>query len=271
MRLTDTHCHLYFRQYQADLDQVLSRAEGAGIDRILVPGVDLETSQQAVELAESQPKVYCGVGVHPNSGLSWTAGTRDALRELSSHPKVVAVGEIGLDYYRQQAPPDLQKRILGEQLELAADIGKPVILHVRNRSEQDRQCLDDLLDLLEEWTPKYSGTGGVKPLPGVIHSFSGNVAESGRAVRLGFYLGIVGFVTYQNAETIREVIRDNGISRLLVETDGPFIAPHPYRGKRNEPAHVRYIVDKISEITGLPGEQVAAQTTANADSLFKWE
>lgn len=271
MRLTDTHCHLYFRQYQNDLDEVIQRAIDAGVERILVPGVDLETSREAIRLAEEYQNIFCAVGIHPNSANSWDENSLDQLEELAAHPRVVAVGEIGLDYYREQAPQQLQDRILREQLDLAANNKLPVILHVRNKSELDRRCIADLLDRLENWTAEDFKSEGPGSRPGVVHSFSGNVEESSRTIQAGFMIGIVGFVTFKNAEMTREVVLQSGVENLLVETDGPFIAPDPFRGRRNEPAHVRYIVDKISEVTGLTPEQAAAQTAENAGILFRWE
>ena len=272
MRLTDTHCHLYFKNYQGDLEQVIDRAKQAGIERILVPAIDLATSRDVIGLIEKYDLIYGAVGVHPNSAASWDSKTILELKSLAAHPKVVALGEIGLDYYRDRSPRDHQKEILRDQLELASEVGLPVILHVRNTNETDRSCLDDLLTILEDWLSVLDKSNTHKNYqPGVIHSFSGNVEESQRAIKAGFYLGIVGFVTFKNAESIRDVIRESGLSRLLVETDGPFITPHPFRGKRNEPAHVGYIVDKISEVTGITKEQAAEKTAANAGILFKWE
>ncbi len=272
MRLTDTHCHLYFTNYREDLNAVLDRAREAGLERILVPAIDIQSSREVIELIEEHDLLYGAVGIHPNSASSWDSGTRSELESLASHPKIVAIGEIGLDYYRDRSPRVQQIKIFTDQLELASEIGLPVILHVRNKTEADRTCLDDLLTTLENWLsnnldPSRSGESS----PGVIHSFSGNVKESRRAIKAGFYLGIVGFVTYKNADTIRDVISSCGLSHLLIETDGPFLTPHPFRGKRNEPAHVSYIVDKISEVTGITKELVAVQTSANAGHLFKWE
>ena len=272
MVLTDTHCHLNFDHYQADLEEVLERSRKAGLERILVPAIDLESSRKILSLVESDPMLYAAVGVHPNSGSSWNKDTLPALRELADHPKVKAIGEIGLDYYRDRTPRDQQKTILQQQLDLAQACKLPVILHVRNRSEEDRTCIQDLLEILQSWVES------VKPsfkqrthLPGVIHSFSGNTQESKKALGLGFYLGVTGPVTYKNAETMREVVKAAPLEKLLIETDGPFLSPQAKRGKRNEPAHVCYIVDKISEVIGESIERVAAQTTANASALFMWE
>lgn len=272
MVLTDTHCHLNFDRYQADLDAVLDRARSAGLQRILVPGIDLASSTAILSLIERDDLLYGAVGVHPNSGTSWKQETLAGIRKLADHPRVVAIGEIGLDYYRDRTPQDLQREVLSQQLELALELNLPVILHVRNKSTQDRSCMEDLLAILENWVasarPAFSERSHK---PGVIHSFSGNVQESKRALELGFYLGITGPVTYPNASSMREVVRTAPLERLLIETDGPFLSPQAKRGKRNEPAHVCYIVDKISEIIRQPVRQVARQTTANAAALFMWE
>lgn len=272
MNLTDTHCHLNFKTYRNDLQNVLSRAEANGLKRILVPAIDLETSREVLSLADTHEILYAAVGVHPNSTQTWNSTSAGELESLASHPKVVAIGEIGLDYYRDRAPKSSQIKILKKQLQIALSKKLPVILHVRNKTEDDRTCIRDLLTVLEEWLKD------ADPLPqefwgrpGVIHSFSGNLEESKQALQLGFYIGITGFVTFKKSDTIREVVHKTPLSKLLIETDGPFITPHPFRGKRNEPAHVRYIVDKISEITGNPQEFVADQTTANAVCLFQWE
>ena len=272
MRLTDTHCHLYFKNYREDLEEVIERARQVGVERILVPAIDLQSCREVIDLIEKYDMLYGAVGVHPNSAASWDPGTRNELKSMAAHPKVVALGEIGLDYYRDRSPRDHQKKILIDQLELASETGLPVILHVRNTTETDRACLEDLLAMLEDWLLlRNDPIRNNNSPPGVIHSFSGNLEESQRAIRAGFYLGIVGFVTFKNGDSIRDVISECGLSHLLVETDGPFITPHPFRGKRNEPAHVSYIIDKISEVTGISKELAAAQTAANAGNLFKWE
>jgi TatD DNase family protein len=271
VKLTDTHCHLNFDAYHDDLPEVLKRAEQRGIQRVLAPGIDLETSQEVIQIAEQYPMVYAGVGVHPNRAGSWRAGTAEKLKKLILHPKVVVVGEIGLDYYRDIASKQIQKKILQEQLKIARDQGVPVVLHVRNQSERDRSCIMDLLDLLQDWIKSEIPELEDDQRSGVIHSFSGNLSESQRALELGFFIGITGAITFKKAEDMRQVTSETPLEKLLVETDGPFITPHPFRGKRNEPAHIRYIIDKISEITGLDPVQVAEQTSENAGQLFGWE
>jgi TatD DNase family protein len=269
VRLTDTHCHLYFQNYRDDLQEVLDRARSAGVVRILVPAIDLESCKKTIKLAESDPILFGAVGVHPNSGLSWSDSTLDELRAYIGHPRIVAVGEIGLDYYRDRTPHKLQKQILEQQLILASKNDLPVVLHVRNRSEDDRRCMADLLTILDNWLRGEEGQAD--RAPGVIHSFSGNTQEAERAQEMGFLIGITGPVTYKNAHGMREVVREMDIKKLLIETDGPFLSPQERRGKRNEPAHVSYIIDKISEIRGMPAEELAAQTAENAADVFKWE
>jgi TatD DNase family protein len=271
VKLTDTHCHLNFRNYRNDLPQVITRAESNGIQRILAPGIDLTSSHDVIRIADENPNVYAAAGVHPNSALTWGDSSGENLVRLLSHPKVVAVGEIGLDYYRDRAPKDVQKEILKRQLDIASRHELPVILHVRNKSESDRACIEDLLSILQNWLGTLEHRKKKEYRPGVIHSFSGNLSECKKALDEGFYIGITGAVTYKNADTLRDVVHQTTLDRLLVETDGPFITPHPFRGKRNEPAHVRYIVDKIGAIKGMDPEQISGQTSLNADALFGWE
>ena len=272
MNLADTHCHLNFKDYTQDLPGILDRARAAGISRILVPAIDLKSSGDILDLVESDPILFAAVGIHPNSGTTWDSTTIVSLRELANHPQVVAIGEIGLDYYRDRTPRELQKKILKEQLSLALEMDLPAILHVRNGSEEDRSCVEDLLSILEDWTAaRESHLSKRNHPPGVVHSFSGNTEESKRALKAGFYIGITGPVTFKKADQLRDVVKETEISRLLVETDGPFLTPQPFRGKRNEPAHVRYIIDKISEIKGLTFEETARQTADNAAIVFQWE
>jgi TatD DNase family protein len=272
VNLTDTHCHLNLNEYLDDLPEIVDRAHAAGLYRILIPAIDLASSRDVLSLAASDPILFAAVGVHPNSGSSWEEGTLDSLRELAHQSGVVAVGEIGLDYYHDSTPRDLQKEILLKQLGLASELDLPVILHVRNKNEEDRSCIEDLLSILEDWTEKeeVSFAGSGQP-PGVIHSFSGNYQEGQRALAAGFYIGITGPVTFKNGAQLREVVKATDISKLLVETDGPYLAPEPFRGKRNEPAHVRYIIDKISEVKGLSFDETARQTAENAVCVFQWE
>ncbi|HIE57195.1 MAG TPA: TatD family deoxyribonuclease [Anaerolineales bacterium] len=257
--MTDTHCHLYFRDYETERDAVLARAWSAGVERILIPGIDLPTSQAALELAESAPQIFAAVGVHPNDASTWDERSLEFLEVMAAHPKVVAIGEIGLDYYRDRAPRDLQQRVLREQVALAGRLNLPVVIHTRNASPDERSCMADTLQILAET--------GVR---GVLHSFSGNLSEAEQTLALGFYIGITGPVTFKKAHELRQVVAAVPLTRLLIETDSPFLTPHPYRGRRNEPAHVRFVAEKIAEVYHQPLTVVADATTQNARRLFQW-
>jgi TatD DNase family protein len=260
----DTHCHLNFDSFENDRQEVLERARQAAVRRILNPGVDLASSRAAVELAQSNEQVYAAVGVHPNDALSWNEGTIDALEELAEHPKVVAIGEIGLDYYRERAPRDLQMEIFGQQLLLAERVGLPVVIH-------NREATADILGMLEEWQMGLMATSPMlADRPGVLHSYSDNEANAMQAIDLNFFIGITGPVTFHNAPELQHVVTALPIERLLTETDAPFLTPHPHRGKRNEPAYVRIITEKIAQLRELPVEIVAEITENNAGRLFNW-
>lgn len=257
--LVDTHCHLDFDRFDRDRDEVVRRADEAGVTRIIIPGLDLLTSRQAAALAERYEGVYAAVGVHPNSVKEAYRGpeTLAALQELARHPKVVAVGEIGLDYYRDRTPPGEQMVALWAQLQLAADIGKPVVFH-------NRDAAADTIITLARWRDDHPNAP-----TGVLHSFSGTWDDAQRALAMGFYLGFTGPITYEKADRMREVAANAPADRILIETDSPFLTPHPFRGKRNEPAYVCYVAEKLAEVRGESLESVAEQTTANAVALFK--
>jgi TatD DNase family protein len=262
--LIDTHCHLDFDAFVADREEVLSRALESGVERILNPGIDLKSSREAVHLADTYPQVFAAVGIHPNSAQNWDENTLDELRDLASHPKVVAIGEIGLDYYRDYTPHDLQQSVFRRQLGLAAELDLPVVIH-------NRQSTTDLLRILADWCAALGEPrSSLRKRPGVLHSFSEAYTAAQEALALNFFIGFTGPVTFSNAGELRETAAEVPLDRLLVETDAPFLTPHPKRGKRNEPAYVRFVAEKISEIKKLPFELVAATTSANADRLFNW-
>jgi TatD DNase family protein len=262
--LTDTHCHLDFQLFDEDREEVLARAVKAGINFILNPGIDLASSRAAVVLAEAYPQVYAAVGVHPNDSLTWDTGTLDELRELISHPKVVAVGEIGLDYYRDRAPRDLQQRVFRQQLTLAGESGLPVVIH-------NRSATSDILGMLSEWHAELQKAGSpLAERPGVLHSFAEDSEAARLALDLKFCIGITGPVTFRNAPKLRQTVASLPLDRVLIETDSPFLTPHPHRGERNEPAYVRFVAEKIAELHEQSPEAVAVVTGANADRLFRW-
>lgn len=265
--MVDTHCHLNFDLYNEDRDQVVERARQAGVERIVNPGVDLETSLSAVQLSERYPQVYAAVGVHPNDISDWTGSSLDRIKQLAANPKVVAIGEIGLDYYRHETPPDLQKLVFRQQLDLAAQTGLPVIIHSRNSTTEDQQATQDILEILATWQ---ANQPGLRPPFGVLHSFSAGLDSARQAIQMNFLIGITGPVTFRNAPELRQVVAGLPLDALLIETDAPFLTPHPHRGKRNEPGLVKLIAEKIAEIHNLPFEEVADITKANAGRLFNW-
>jgi TatD DNase family protein len=264
LTLADTHCHLDFERFDADRDRVIERAEKQGLSRILVPGIDLESSRAAVHLAERNEMIFAAVGVHPNQGSGWTTDTRKYLVELADHPKVVAIGEIGLDFYRDWTPQSLQWKIFREQLEIAAEVGLPVVIH-------NREAHEAVIPALIAWQQQLEDDGlELASKPGVLHSYSGNIKQADPVLKAGYYLGITGPVTFKNASEIQEVARRIPNRRLLIETDAPYLTPHPYRGKRNEPSYVYYVAEKIAEIRGISPKQVGKLTGDNAKNLFRW-
>lgn len=259
--LADTHCHLMVDEFEDDRQAVLDRARQAGVQILVIPGIDLGSSRQAVCLAEANQGVYAAVGIHPQAAETFGPESLDRLRELASSDKVVAVGEIGLDYYRDAASPSLQRRAFKAQLDLAAELSLPVIVH-------QRDSLDDVLRILERWQAGLIGS--LTGRAGVLHAFSGDAAAAGRATSLGFYLGIGGVVTFRNAHALKSLIPDLSLARLVTETDSPYLAPHPHRGRRNEPAYTRLVAEELSALLGVPYSVIAHETFKNASTLFGW-
>ena len=273
--LTDTHCHLDFNKFDQDRESVIERALQTGVTRILVPALDLESSRSAIELAETHPSVYAAVGFHPTDLDKFSEQTFEEVQKLASHAKVVAVGEIGIDYYwvKEHEKRAFQLEVLRRQLAWAASIQKPVVVHMREEDDAwFGQASADLLNILSEWHRELKAMN--HPLagkPGVLHSFNGDLATAQKAMAMNFYIGVTGPVTYKNAEEKRNIIKQIPLSKLLIETDAPFLTPVPHRGKRNEPEFVIYIADKIAQLHGTTREQVAEITARNAAHLFGWE
>ena len=259
--LIDTHAHLDFSKYDADRPAVIGRARAAGVAAMVNVGTDLVSSRRAVDLAEEYEAVYAAVGLHPHGAKALDGATLGELRELAQRPKVVAVGEIGLDYYRNLSPRDAQRRAFQAQLAWAAKLGKPVIIH-------DRDAHDEILQALSKWAAGLENSTLTGRL-GVLHTFSGDLEMAQKAIDLGFYISISGPVTYRNARQLPEIVRALPLDRLLVETDCPFLAPEPYRGKRNEPAYTRLVAERIAKLKGIPFDDLARATTANARRLFE--
>ena len=256
LSLIDTHCHLNFHHYQSDFDEVMGRAAANGVERVIVPATDLKSCGPIIQLAESWPGIYAAVGIHPNSADDFD-GAR--MREWAAHERVIAIGEIGLDYYWDKRPKSIQRRVFEQQLDLAGELELPVIIHSREAGE-------DVLAALTSWLPSLPTS--LRGRPGVLHSFSGAPVIAERALSLGFYLGFTGPITFKKAKDLRTLAKDLPRDRLLIETDGPFLTPHPRRGRRNEPAYARYVNQKLAELHGLSEAEMGRQTTANAERLF---
>lgn len=260
-KLADTHCHLYFNLFEEDLPEVINRAQACGIENILLPGIDLETSEQAIRLSEQFPGIFAAVGVHPNDTKDWGNGTLDRLTQLARHPRVLAIGEIGLDFYRDRSPVHTQTLALKDQLALAAKFNKPVILHSRASESA-------LLPILLEWHSQLHGQFFNNP--GILHSFEGSLEQAKMAIDHHFMIGIGGPVTYKNATDKQILATKLPLSHIVLETDAPFLTPHPFRGQRNEPARILEIAKKIAELRRISLDEVALTTTKNADQLLGW-
>jgi TatD DNase family protein len=274
MMLTDTHCHLDLNKFDEDREAVIQRAIEAGVTRILIPALDAESSAAAIRLAEQYPNIYAAVGFHPTDLQRFSEKGFEDIKAFAAHSKVVAIGEIGIDYYwvAEGAERAFQIETLRRQLEFAASVNKPVVIHMREENDAwFGQASIELLQILREWhTALKARSHPLAKKPGVLHSFNGNLETAQKAIDLNFLIGVTGPVTYKNAEEKRKIIKQLPLTQLLIETDAPFLTPVPHRGKRNEPAFVAYIADKIAEIHMTTREQVAQVTAANAAQLFGW-
>ncbi|TBL69008.1 TatD family hydrolase [Paenibacillus thalictri] len=251
--LTDTHTHLNAHQFDEDRHEVIQRAIENGISRIINVGFNRETIPSSIELAERYDFIYSTVGWHPTDAVDMQDGDLEWIESLCSHPKVVAIGEIGLDYYWDTSPKDVQDRVFREQVRLARKVGKPIVIH-------NRDAHQDIIRVLKE--EKASEVGGV------MHCFSGSWETAKQCLDMNFYISFGGPITYKNAKQPKEVLAQVPMDRLLVETDAPYLTPHPYRGKRNETGYVRLVAEAAAEIKGLDLEELASITTANAIKLF---
>ena len=251
--LFDTHAHYDDESFDADRDAVLTALPEQGVGLILNPGCDVESSRKAVRYAAAYPHVYAAVGIHPENCGGCTAGDLDAIRALAQLPKTVAIGEIGLDYYWAENPPrDFQQQVLRQQLALARELALPVIIH-------DREAHADTLAIVREFP-------GVT---GVFHCFSGSPEMARELLKMGWYLGFDGPVTYKNARRAPEVAAVTPLDRMLIETDSPYMTPVPYRGQRNDSSYVRLVAEKLAEWKGVTPEEMARVTTENGKRLFR--
>lgn len=240
-------------QFVDDLDAVLAQAREDGITRIIIPAVDVATAHKAIQIAENNSGVYAAVGIHPESAKDVPAGDFDEIERLAGHPKVVAIGEIGLDYYWDSAPRPEQRDVMARQIEIAKRVGLPVIIH-------NRESTDDVLMVLRD--------AGAAEVGGVMHCFNESFEVAKAAMEMGFYISFGGPITFKKAEDVREVAALIPQDRLLVETDSPYLSPHPFRGKRNVPSRVRYVAEKLAEVQGIHYTELVELTTRNALKLF---
>jgi TatD DNase family protein len=252
MMAIDTHAHLEMEAFDKDRDAVLERAAAAGLTAIVTVGTTLPDCEKAVALARRYAPVYSAIGIHPHEVKGIDAAAYDALRFLGRETKVVAIGEIGLDFFYDHSPRDVQLRCFAGQLDLAEELDLPVIIH-------DRDAHAETLGLLRERKGR---------LQGVLHCFSGDAAMARECVELGFHLSVAGPVTYPKADQLRAAVQEVPLERLLIETDAPYLAPQRYRGKRNEPAYVIETARRLAEVRGVPAGEMVELTAANARRLF---
>jgi TatD DNase family protein len=257
--MIDSHCHLADKAFAGDLEQVIGRAGGSGVSRamVILEAGNEDEGAQARRVEELWPAVRFAVGVHPHQAHQFAhdplAAAGAVSAQLAATPAARAVGEIGLDYHYDFSPRDVQRAVFRAQIQLATELALPVVIHTREADE-------DTVAILKEF-------GG--NLRGVFHCFTGDAALARAALELGFYLSVAGIVTFPNASNLREVVKQVPIDRLLTETDSPYLAPVPYRGKRNEPAHVVKVVDAVAGLLERPRSEVAARSVANFDELFR--
>jgi TatD DNase family protein len=252
----DTHCHLDSEKYDEDRAQVIESLKDAGIDYVINPGCNMESSKKSIRLARDNDIIYAAVGVHPHDAneLEEDESRFDELKRLAGEGKVVAIGEIGLDYHYDFSPREVQKKWFEKQVKLAKELNIPIIVH-------DREAHQDTFEIIA----REAADGNLR---GVIHSFSGSLEMANEYIKMGFFIGLGGVVTFKNAKKPKEVAENIDLEYLLVETDGPYLTPEPNRGKRNNPAYVRHTANYIANLRGMSPEKLAEITTENAKRLF---
>lgn len=248
--------------FEENIDQVVKRAQEAGVIRIVVPGIDVDTSKKAVELASKYECIYAAIGTHPNEAHKFEDSHIEAFEEMLKDPKVVAVGEIGLDFHHHPENAALQEKLLNVMLSLATNHHKPVILHSRN-------SLDALIDKVKGWIKDQQPMSNC--FLGVFHGFEGNSAQAKEIQTLKMAIGVGGPITFKNAHDKHIMVKENGIRNTVLETDSPLLSPHPFRGQTNEPFRIPLIAEKIADLLQIPLEEVSELTNQNAQSLFRWD
>lgn len=253
--LIDSHCHIQGKEYAGEAEAVIARARAAGIETLIVVGGagEMSSNNEAVALAQRHENVYATVGMHPHDAKDVGADELASLQELATSPKVVAIGETGLDYYYNHSPHDVQRRVFGQFIGMARATQLPIVVHERDAAKEAAELL------------RVEGQGALR---GVIHCFTGDYEAACAYLDLGFYLSFTGIITFKNAEPLRDVVRRVPLERMFVETDSPYLTPVPHRGKRNEPAFVRFVAETVARVKGIGLDEVARVTTDNVGALF---
>ena len=251
--LIDTHVHLNAQQYDEDLEEVIARARENGLEKMVVIGCDRKSIERTMELIEEYDDIYGVIGWHPVDAIDCTDEDLQWIEELSAHEKIVGIGETGLDYHWDKSPKDVQKKLFRRQLALAKRVGLPIIIH-------NRESTEDCMEILKEENAHEIG--------GIMHAFSADEKTADEIIAMNFYVSLGGPVTFKNAKLPKDIAVHVPLDRLLVETDAPYLTPHPFRGKRNEPAHVKLVAEKIAELRGMSYEDLASATTENAKRLY---
>ncbi|WP_432362900.1 TatD family hydrolase [Sporosarcina sp. UB5] len=250
----DTHVHLNAHQYEEDVKEVIQRAIDAGVNKMVVVGFDRVTIEKAMELVEQYPFIYAVVGWHPVDAIDCTDEDLEWIESLAAHPKVVGIGETGLDYYWDKSPKEVQQELFRKQIRLAQKVNLPVIIH-------NRDATGDVVRILKEEDAQLTG--------GIMHCYGGSVETAKECINMNFLISLGGPVTFKNAKMPKQVATDISLDHLLIETDAPYLAPHPHRGKRNEPALVTLVAEEIARLKDIPVEEVAKRTTENALKIFR--
>ena len=248
--LTDTHCHLFYDQIKTDLDSVLERAKTLGVNRFICVATNLDDANECLELSKKYESIYASVGIHPHDSKNAPKGYREKIYNFMKNDKMVAVGEMGLDYFRNISNSEVQKTVFKDQLILAEETNKPIVFH-------NREADEDIINILSDYPN----------VMGVAHCFSSSYETAIKLIEMGFYISFSGNLTFKNSH-LPQVAKKLPLDRLLVETDSPFLSPVPFRGKTNEPGRTRYVVEKLAEIFDSDTDQIASITTANAKNLF---
>ena len=254
--LIDTHVHLNADHYDEDLEEVILRARDTGIEKMVVVGFDRKTIERTMRLIDRHADVYGVIGWHPVDAVDCTDEDLEWIEELSKHEKIVGIGETGLDYHWDKSPKDVQKELFRRQIALAKRVDLPIIIH-------NRESTEDCVEILKE---EQAGEIG-----GIMHAFSADENVADEVINMNFYISLGGPVTFKNAQLPKDIAVHVPLERLLVETDAPFLTPHPHRGKRNEPSYVKLIAEKIAELRDMPYESLAKATTENAERLFNFK